>query len=107
MRAHLLISQPTAGFGVLCVTIKLFDSLSLETIEFGRSRCRRPITKRGSGAILGHSPAGHDFCGQQTFKDDSQRTAARIAGRLREAGYLCNVVESPASPSAPGSRESN
>jgi hypothetical protein len=38
---------------------------------------------------------------EQAFKDDPQRVAARIATRLREAGYLCIVVESWASPSAP------
>ena len=37
---------------------------------------------------------------EQAFKDDPQRVAARIAARLREAGYLCIVLESPASPSA-------
>jgi hypothetical protein len=38
---------------------------------------------------------------KQAFKDDPQRAATRIATRLREAGYVCTVVESPASPSAP------
>jgi len=37
---------------------------------------------------------------EQSFKDDPQRVAARIAARLREAGYLCTVLESP-SPSDP------
>jgi hypothetical protein len=38
---------------------------------------------------------------EQAFKDDPQRVAARIAARLREAGYNCTVLEGPASPSAP------
>jgi len=37
---------------------------------------------------------------KQDFQDDPQRIAARIATRLREAGYRCTVLESPASPSA-------
>jgi hypothetical protein len=36
----------------------------------------------------------------QAFKEDTQQVAARITTRLREAGYLCTVLESLPSPSA-------
>ena len=38
----------------------------------------------------------------QAYKEDAQQVAARIAAQLRQAGYLCLVLESPPSPS--GSR---
>jgi hypothetical protein len=37
---------------------------------------------------------------KQAFQEDPQWVAARIAARLREAGYLCTVLESTAFPSA-------
>ena len=38
---------------------------------------------------------------KQAFPDDPQPAAAHIAARLREAGYVCIVLESSAFPSSP------
>jgi hypothetical protein len=37
----------------------------------------------------------------QAFKEDTQQVVGRVTTLLRETGYLCTVLESPPSPSAP------
>jgi hypothetical protein len=43
----------------------------------------------------------------QAIKEDAQQIAARIAARLRQAGYLCTVLESPPSQAPACNRNSN
>jgi len=90
-------------FGVICVTTKLFDTLYYENHVLGRSTCVG-VPKENEAVVqslITVQSVTTSTDEQQAFKNDLQRVAARIATRLREAGYLCTVLESP-SPSDPG-----
>jgi acetylglutamate kinase len=87
---------------VPCVTIMLFDSLYYESVrKLSHSSCWRSMTNEAIVQSLIVVQPVTTSADNQAFKEDAQQVAARIAVGLRQAGYLCTVLDSPSSISTP------
>jgi hypothetical protein len=93
--------RPTSGYmGLMCPPSQS-SHLKLCTINPLIRAVGRSITNEAVVQSLIAVQRVTTSADNQAFKEDTQQVAARITTRLREAGYLCTVLENPRSPSAP------
>jgi hypothetical protein len=78
----------------------IWHSVLWDSYELGHSSCGSKTNEAVVQSFLAVQPVTTS-ADNQAFKEDAQQVAARIAVGLRQAGYLCTVLDSPSSISTP------